>query len=231
MKLFPLGHAAAVAALSILLAEAAPAWAVPQANVFICAALNCGDGFTSPDNEVTFYLKNFTSFEIDGTKYANPATVSVSEIGSFVDGAAQITFEGTWAVANETGVSPRTPGLPNDQTVFFRNQGVPTTGKVSDVFFFDETYVDSKTAEVDGYVISVPDAGAIPSTDLATLGIVATQNRPLTDTPYAFGGNALKAAAQFQSIPEPSTWVMMLIGACGLGYAGFCSARRGAVSA
>ncbi len=49
-----------------------------------------------------------------------------------------------------------------------------------------------------------------------------------TLTAGAFTARALTADA-FTDTPEPATWAMMLLGFCGLGVAGYRSARRRAV--
>ena len=134
---------ASAAALPLLGIAATPAHAVtiPIATLFICDAPLCANGATSTEPNITFDYNFFRSFSIDGTPATGNST-SVSELGNYIDGAAKITFDGTFAT-NANFVPGRT------QTVFFREHP-----GISDVLYFDETVKSAGVGEVSGYVIS-----------------------------------------------------------------------------
>ena len=80
--------------LGIGVAVAAPAQA---ASLVICASPLCG----SPSGQTTFSLNDFeNAFDVNGGEVqaglGNPGSTSVPQAGSFVDGAAQNTFSGSW---------------------------------------------------------------------------------------------------------------------------------------
>jgi hypothetical protein len=75
----------------------------------------------------------------------------------------------------------------------------------------------------DGYTVRLWGYGDVPGSGL-TYGVVVTDRINAFDYTQ-FPGNISAA------IPEPSTWIMMLAGFAGLGFAGYRGSRKGAAFA
>jgi hypothetical protein len=192
-------------ALGVALAAAQPASA---ASLVICTSPQCG----AASGSTTIGVVDFEhGFDVNGTQVqiglGNPTTTSVPQMGSFVDGAAQNTFSGSWI---DNGAS-----TPESETVFFTD----SSGGISDVLNFDYSASSGGFGSLSGFVIT----GMLSATDLAGVGITPTAMAP-EGTLFAFNNAFITASIQ-TAIPEPSTWAMMMLGFAGLGYAGW---RRGA---
>jgi hypothetical protein len=203
------GAAVAVAVSVLGISSATPAHA---ASLVICDAAACG----SPDPNITFSVGQFEEgFSVNGSQIQRGlggGSISVNEAGSFVDGAAQTTFTGTWIDEGAT--------TPTSATIFFTEAG----GGISDVLNYNYS-TSSGLGTVSGYVISDTES-ALSVADLASLGITPTATVSETN---AFIFNNAFITASFQSdVPEPSTWAMMLLGFAGLGFAGYRASRKGA---
>jgi PEP-CTERM motif len=192
-------------ALGVALAAAQPAYA---ASLVICASAQCG----AASGTTTISTVDFENgFDVNGVQVqiglGNPNTTSVPQMGSFVDGAAQNTFSGSWI---DRGAS-----TPESETVFFTDP----SGAISDVLNFDYAASSGGNGSLTGFVIT----GILSATDLAGVGINATAIAP-EGTLFAFNNAFISSSIQ-TAIPEPSTWAMMMLGFAGLGYASW---RRGA---
>jgi hypothetical protein len=206
-------RAAVVIALSAFGAgSAVPAHA---AFVSICDAEACG----SADPNITFNLNDFErGFFINGVLaqdgLGRPATLSVSEAGAFVDGAAQTTFSGSWIDDGQAA--------PASVTVFLTEQ----SGGISDVLNFNYSSADG-FGTLSGYVISDVN-GTLSRLDLAALGIRPTLTVSEAG-PVDFSNAFITASFQsdVDAVPEPSIWAMMLLGFAGLGFAGYRKVRVG----
>jgi PEP-CTERM motif len=200
-------------ALGLTFAVAQPAEA---ASLFVCSSVRCG----SASANTTFSVNDFEGgFDVNGSQVqiglGNPTSTSVSIIGSFVDGAAKNTFSGLW-IANRFTVKP------DDETIFFTN----VLGEISDVLHYNYSS-EAAFGVLSGFVI----VGTLSATDLAALDIVPTEPPqevgvcPLACFGFGNRGGS-DAFIQPSTVPEPSTWAMMLIGFAGLGYAGWRAQRN-----
>ena len=192
-------------AVGVSVAAAQPAQA---ASLVICASTTCG----SPSGETTFSLNDFEiGFTVNGSPVqmglSSPASTTVPQAGSFVDGAAKNTFAGSWIDLGAT--------IIDNETVFFTDP----SGGISDVLNFNEG-TSSAGGGVAGFIIT----GTLSAADLAAVGITPTETAPEGKL-FTFNNAFITASVQTAAIPEPSTWAMMLLGFVGLGYAGW---RRGA---
>jgi hypothetical protein len=184
----------------------------------LAASLSIND--TGPDPNVVISAGQFEGgFSVNGTQIQPPSnvatgSVTVSENGSFVNGAAQNTFSGSWE--DPTGFTAA------NQTVFFLDSG----GNISDVlhYVYTATTVDGVAGGLlTGYFISDNDSvGALSGAALAALGITPTQTVSET-SPFIFDNSFLTASAQSNAdaggVPESSTWAMMIVGFATLGFA------------
>jgi hypothetical protein len=99
----------------------------------------------------------------------------------------------------------------------------------------DVTWTDSTGTS--GTIAFTGIAG--PDTDFARLGIVSTDETLASVVISTAPGESFKEFKQVQfsaagiqpSIPEPSTWAMMLAGFAGLGFLGYRTSRRESASA
>jgi hypothetical protein len=193
-------------AVGVSVAAAQPAQA---ASLVICASTTCG----SPSGETTFSLNDFENgFTVNGSPVQmglhSPASTTVPQAGSFVDGAAKNTFAGSWIDLGATMIET--------ETVFFTDP----SGGISDVLNF--SYGTSPAGGgVAGFIIT----GTLSAADLAAAGITPTETAPEGKL-FTFNNAFITASAQTAAIPEPSTWAMMLLGFAGLGYAGFRRTRK-----
>ena len=193
-------------ATGVAFAAAQPAQA---ASLVICATTSCG----SPSGETTFSLDDFENgFTVNGSEVQmglhSPASTTVPQAGSFVDGAAKNTFAGSWIDLGATMIE--------NETVFFTDP----SGGISDVLNFN--YGSSSAGGgVAGFVIT----GMLSAADLAAAGITPTETAPEGKL-FTFNNAFITASIQTAAIPEPSTWAMMLLGFAGLGYAAFRRTRK-----
>ena len=191
-----------LAAIGLALTAAQPAQA---AFVLICPSTDCG----SPSGTTTFTVGDFEEgFDVNGTqvtiglgKSANP---SVSQAGSFVDGAAKNTFSGSWI---DDGAS-----TPVSATVFFTDP----SGAISDVLSYTFAPSAGNLGSLSGFIIS----GMLSAADLAGVGITPTATAPEGQL-FIFDNAFVEAHVLGAAVPEPSTWAMMMLGFAGLGYAGW----------
>ena len=180
------------------------------ASLVICAATSCG----SPSGETTFSLNDFEhGFIVNDSRVQmglnSPASTTVPQAGSFVDGAAKNTFNGSWIDLGRT--------TPENETVFFTDP----SGGISDVLNF-QYGSSSAGGGVTGFIIT----GTLSAADLAGAGITPTETAPEGKL-FTFNNAFITASVQTAAIPEPSTWAMMLLGFAGLGYAGFRRNKKG----
>jgi hypothetical protein len=185
----------------------AAAQPVQAASLAICASTTCG----SPSGSTTFTLNDFSEgFDVNGSQVQigldSPASTSVPQEGSFVDGAAENTFSGSWVDIGQS--------TPESETVFFTG----VSGRISDVLNFNYS-TDGYIGTVSGYVIT----GTLTVAGLAAVGITPTAMAPEGKL-FTFDNAFITSSIQ-TAIPEPSTWALMMLGFAGLGYAGW---RRGA---
>jgi hypothetical protein len=177
------------------------------ASLVICASPACGSA--SPNT--TFGLNDFErGFDVNGSQVQiglhNPANTSVSQIGSFVDGAAQNTFSGSWI---DDGAATRESG-----TVFFTDR----SGGISDVLNFNYSS-SGEFGSLTGFLIT----GMLSAANLAAVGITPTATDPEGQV-FRFNNAFITASDQTApgaAVPEPSTWAMLALGFVGLGYAGW----------
>lgn len=176
--------------------------------------------------------------------FIDVANSDVSTFGGTVQGNA-ITVDTTGNVDTGSGfatIKPVKGGAltdliftPSDDTLFsdfsFRGQLEPAgfTGTV------DVTWTDSSGTS--GTLVFPGVAG--PNADFARLGIVSNDGETLKSVMISTpGSESFKEFKQVQfsgtgivpSIPEISTWAMMLVGFAGLGFATFQQKRRDALS-
>ena len=139
----------------------------------------------------------------------------VSEEGSFLNGAAQTTFSGSWI---DDGQATTTSA-----TIFFTEHG----SSISDVLNYNYS-TNAGIGTISGYVISDVN-GTLPPGQLKKLGIVATETVSEA-SPRDFSNAFITASFQsdVDAVPEPSTWAMMVLGFAGLGFVAF---RRNAKAA
>jgi hypothetical protein len=182
-----------------------------QAAAFVlCASTTCG----SPSGETTFSLNDFEfGFSVNGTEVQHglhsPASTTVSQAGSFVDGAAQNTFSGSWIDEGMT--------TAESETIFFTHGSA-----ISDVLNFNYS-TSGGHGTVSGYVIT----GSLSAAILAAVGITPTGTAP-EGTLFSFNNAFIGASFQTSSTPEAPTWAMMALGFAGLGFAGYRKARAAA---
>jgi hypothetical protein len=173
--------------------------------VLICPSTDCG----SASGTTTFTVGDFEDgFDVNGTQVTiglgNSATPSVSQAGSFVDGAAKNTFSGSWI---DNGAS-----TPVSATVFFTD----SSGAISDVLSYTFAPSSGGNGSLSGFMIS----GMLSAADLAGVGITSTATAPEGQR-FVFDNAFIEAHVLGAPTPEPSTWAMMLLGFAGLGYAGW----------
>jgi hypothetical protein len=205
-------------ALGLAFAMARPAEA---ASVFICASPVCGNAHL----KTTFSLNDFDGgFDLNGSQVQmglnSPASPSVSDVGSFVDGAAKNTFSGLWV--------PDGTIQPKNETVFFFNPLVlfPGNNITTVTTVLNWSYSQEGTfADLSGFVIS----GNLSVTDLASVGITPSYGFEAADEVFFFGSevpNIVPSIRPYTGVPEPSTWAMMLLGFAGLGFVGYRKANK-----
>jgi hypothetical protein len=176
------------------------------ASFVICDAPGC----LSPDPNITFNSNGFTALTIDAHQLPNPInpmTTVLSENGTFLGGAAQIPFLGSW-----------TPGGPitvTSQTVFFTERG----GGVSDVlnYVYQAGPLGTGLGTLSGYVMS--DTGT-PFTIAAlnARGIFATRTVAESTVPFAFNNTGITASFRSDvEVPGPVAGAGLpgLVAACG----------------
>lgn len=71
--------------------------------------------------------------------------------------------------------------------------------------------------------------GVPPGSDTAQLAIETNATRFTSGSLSAFHTGSATITAFAPSVPEPSTWAMMLVGFAGLGYAGYRKARQATI--
>ena len=182
-----------------------------------------------------------------GTQFFNDAHhTDVSTFTGTVGGhtGTDVTVTTTGNIDTGAGFSTITPTsgallssltfTPADDTLFtdfsFRGQLNP----VGDTGVIDVTWTDSTGTS--GTIAFTGIAG--PDTDFARLGIVSTDETLASVVISTAPGESFKEFKQVQfsagiqpSIPEPSTWAMMLAGFAGLGFLGYRTSRRESASA
>jgi hypothetical protein len=173
------------------------------ASFVICDAPGCG----SPDPNITFNSSGFDSLSIGSmASVPQPSTTVLSENGTFLGGAALITFLGIWNAGGPVTVT--------GQTIFFTESG----GGVSDVLSY--SYPQNSTGAPGfllGFVMS--DAGT-PFTVAAlhSLGIDATQTLSESNVPFDFSNTGITASFRSDvEVPGPIAGAGLpgLVAACG----------------
>jgi hypothetical protein len=178
-----------------------------------------------------------------GTDFKNDsANHDVASFTGTVGGHAgtAVTVDTTGNVDTGAGFSTITPTsgalltsltfTPSNDTLFtdfsFRGQLNP----IGDTSTVDVTWTDS--GGTSGTIVFPIAAG--PDTDFARLGIVSTDETLASVVVSTTAGESFKEFKQVQfsaasippSIPEASTWVMMLAGFAGLGFLSYRASRR-----
>jgi hypothetical protein len=178
-----------------------------------------------------------------GTDFKNDkANKDVSTFTGTVGGHAgtAVTVDTTGNVDTGAGFSTITPTsgalltsltfTPSNDTLFtdfsFRGQLNP----IGDTSTVDVTWTDS--GGTSGTIVFPIAAG--PDTDFARLGIVSTDETLASVVVSTTAGESFKEFKEVQfsaasippSIPEASTWVMMLAGFAGLGFLSYRASRR-----
>ena len=180
----------------------------PPASLFICAVTaadgGCANGGSSPAGIVTFSFGNFVDSFVNGLPATSPT--EASEAGSDLPdlGLAKIAFSFSWlAMGSDT----------TSQTIFFDASG----GGVSAVLNFAYSREGLDLTNVSGYVIA--SETPVSAAQLESDGIVPTGSASASG-PFDFPNTNVTATFQpGSSVPESSTWAMMMIGFAGLGYA------------
>ena len=99
----------------------------------------------------------------------------------------------------------------------------PFSGGVLDVYGLAFTLAN-------GDAVDLWSNGAFPGTTTADYGL--TFATPILDVdPYSISTDQYIAGGVTATVPEPSTWAMMLLGFAGLGFAGFRRSRKDATVA
>jgi hypothetical protein len=123
---------------------------------------------------------------------------------------------------------------PADDTLFtdfsFRGQLAP----LGDTGVIDVKWTDSSGTSGTLVFTGVPG----PDSDFARLGIVSTDETLKSVEVFTAAGESFDEFKQVQfsaasippSIPEPSTWAMLLLGFAGLGFAGYRKAQSGRIA-
>jgi hypothetical protein len=206
--------ATGLAILSLAIVPAQPAYA---------ATLIINDSVADPN--IIFSENDFQGgFDLNGTQVqiglGSPASQTVSENGTFVDGAAKNAFSGSW-----TAVSPI---VPESETLFITEPG---SALISDVlnFTYSANPLNGTIGEIHGFVISHNDSTPLTVADLNAVGIFATATLSGADGPVGTFPNT-DITASFQSVadsvPELPTWALTLLGFLGLGFAFRQSPRK-----
>jgi len=172
------------------------------ASFVICDAPGCG----SPDPNITFNSSGFLLLVIDGS--VSPPPVFVHSVnGTFLGGAALITFLGIWNAGGPVTVT--------GQTIFFTESG----GGVSDVlnYVYQAGPLGTGLGTLSGYVMS--DTGT-PFTIAAlnARGIFATRTVAESTVPFAFNNTGITASFRSDvEVPGPVAGAGLpgLVAACG----------------
>jgi len=152
-------------------------------------------------------------FGVDSTFH--PSILSQTIAGGLTPGATyDLTFE--WAAAQQTGFT----GVTTDAMRVSLGGGAPVTlGPVT-----------NPSGGFTGWMNASVQLVAGTGTDITFFDIGTCVTNPNACAPNASGGPPFSLLDSVSlSVPEPSTWAMMLLGFVGLGYAGFRS-RRTAIS-
>jgi hypothetical protein len=108
-------------------------------------------------------------------------------------------------------------GLGSNNAIFFSRAG--SSGH--DLFDFTISPTDAAAFHFQTGYGPVPNTGPVYA--LNQFEAVATSKGPLT---FSSSGDVLFSSSGARVIPEPSTWVMMLAGFAGLGFAGYRASRK-----
>lgn len=197
---------------------------VPAHATFIidtsCGESHCAGGTDFKNDSAVHDGSTFT-----GTVGGHAGTdVSVTTIGNINTGAGFSTIKPI-----KGGVLTDLIFTPADDTLFtdfsFRGQLSP----VDDTGIINVKWTDSSGTTGTLMFTGVPG----PDKDFDRLGIVSTDETLKSVEVFTTGGESFDEFKQVQfsaagiapSIPEPSTWAMMLLGFAGLGYAALNRAK------
>ena len=187
-----------------------------------CGESKCAGGTDFFNDSANHNVSTFT-----GTVGGHAGTaITVDTIGNIDTGAGFSTIKPTKGTTlTDLIFTPADDSLFSDFS--FRGQLDPSgfTGTI------DVTWTDSL-----GTTGTIPFTGVKgPDADFARLGIVSDDGETLKSVEISTpGSESFKEFKQVQfsaagippSIPEPSTWAMMILGFVGLGYAGYRASRR-----
>jgi hypothetical protein len=156
--------------------------------------------------EGSFFYGEDTTFE---------TTLLEQTVGGLTIGKEYaLTFE--WAAAQQTGFS----GATTDQWVAKLGSQTESTAVVT-----------NPSHGFTGWMGATLDFTATATSELLTLdGVGTCLAGSCGETESGAPPFALIDSVALNGVPEPSTWVMMLVGFAGLGYAGLRSRRRAAIS-
>jgi hypothetical protein len=189
-----------------------------------------------PQNDATFNNNPVGAFSGASTAVYNGSNGPIT----FVAGAdtTGVTNTSTSAAAIPLGDPANMHylwGLVDGTTVYFGSDNVTS-------FIIHIGSVDSKAGDGFDNVLTLSNGDVITGTDLVNLGLatgLGTQGDP-KDNPWllisdtqafdSFTATSSKNAFEFDmvtsSVPEPSTWAMMLLGFASLGFAGYRRAKK-----
>jgi PEP-CTERM motif-containing protein len=192
-----------------------------------CGESKCAAGTDFFNDDANKDVSTFTGTV--GGEHSGPA-VTVTTTGNVDTGAG---FSNITPVKGGTLTS--LTFTPASDTLFtdfsFRGELNP----VGDTSTLDVTWTDSSGTS--GTLAFTGLAG--PNADFARLGIVSTDETLKSVVVSTTSGESFKEFKQVQfsgaglvpSIPEPSTWAMMMVGFAGLGYVGFRRSKKDRLAA
>jgi PEP-CTERM motif len=192
---------------------------------------SCGESLCAAGTDFKNDSANHDVSTFTGTVGGHAGTaVTVTTTGNIDSGAGFSTiFPTSGATLTSLTFTPTNDALFTDFS--FRGQLNP----VGDTSTVDVTWTDS--GGTSGTIVFPIAAG--PDTDFARLGIVSTDETLAKVVVSTTAGESFKEFKQVQfsgaglvpTIPEPSTWAMMLAGFAGLGYVGFRRSKKDRLTA
>jgi hypothetical protein len=192
-----------------------------------CGESKCAAGTDFFNDDANKDVSTFTGTV--GGEHSGPA-VTVTTTGNVDTGAG---------FANITPTSGATltslTFTPTNDTLFTDFSFRGELNSVGDTGTIDVTWTDSSGATGTVDFTNVPGADK----DFARLGIVSTDETLKSVVVSTTAGESFKEFKQVQfsgaglvpSIPEPSTWAMMMVGFAGLGYVGFRRSKKDRLAA
>jgi PEP-CTERM motif len=162
-------------------------------------------------DDVTFTATNFTSFPAGETAPVDPVT------GSFT-----ITFDPTQTYTDETaGITLTASNITVDSSLGF---DYSPTGINADELFVggveDTVKLVQFSPATNDFVLQITTFTASPVFNQLVYAQTAAGDFQFF-TPGAGAGGSVTVTPVTPGVPEPSTWVMMLLGFAGLGFLGY----------